>query len=228
MGRHTEFRLSDVRGARTDTDYRVLNGGARPVFRINIKFHGGVFRRAAELVGLAPEDCFALATYKIHLALRKQDEENLPYVFVVVGVRGLSADDVGRSIPDALTLLCASVAASTTGTPKRDVEDAIVHALRDRPADFGVEADVRRYFEAIRSARWFALSARRAETVLRERLFDRVFALRVPRFARNYPNAELALHFSLTNDLIPVEAFLQVLRDSGIQGLVGRLERGTM
>lgn len=33
-----ELKLEDAREARTETDYRVLNGQQRPVFRINIKF----------------------------------------------------------------------------------------------------------------------------------------------------------------------------------------------
>jgi hypothetical protein len=35
---------------------------------------------------LEPHDCFALATYKIRNALRRQTEEALPYVFVVESV----------------------------------------------------------------------------------------------------------------------------------------------
>ena len=64
--------VEDHRLGRTDTDYRVLNGGGRPIFRINIKFHGTEFARAKERVGLDPSDCFALATYKIHQALERQ------------------------------------------------------------------------------------------------------------------------------------------------------------
>ncbi len=37
--------------------------------------------KAAELVGLDPSDCFALATYKIYQGLQKQEEEVLPYLF---------------------------------------------------------------------------------------------------------------------------------------------------
>src|ERR1035437_7602230 len=64
--------VTDDRGSRTDTDYLVRDGRDRQVFRINIKFHGSQFRRARELVGLEPSDCFALATYKIHAALDRK------------------------------------------------------------------------------------------------------------------------------------------------------------
>ena len=69
------FSVEDDRVGRTDTDYRVIDGAGRPVLRINIKFHGTLFRQAEEYVRLAPDDCFALATYKIHGALLRQDQE---------------------------------------------------------------------------------------------------------------------------------------------------------
>src|SRR5712692_3685417 len=50
MGSDVEFKLVDLREGRTDTDYRVLNGRDRPIYRVNIKFFGSVFRRAPELV----------------------------------------------------------------------------------------------------------------------------------------------------------------------------------
>ena len=51
-------QLVDQRGSRTDTDYRLLNGNSRPLYRINIKFHGTLFRQAVDLVGLQPEKLF--------------------------------------------------------------------------------------------------------------------------------------------------------------------------
>ena len=87
-----ELRLEDDRLSRTGTDYRVFNVHSQPVFRINIKFHGTQFRKAVELVNLSPDDCFALATYKIHSATKKQEQEFLPYLFVVVNVPGLTGD----------------------------------------------------------------------------------------------------------------------------------------
>lgn len=75
----SEFRLDDYREGRNDTDYRVLNGGGRPLFRINSKFHGSRFRQAKDLVGLDPSDCFPLATYKIWSATQKERDEHLPY-----------------------------------------------------------------------------------------------------------------------------------------------------
>ncbi len=224
----TDLELRDDRGSRGETDYLVFNGQGRQVFRINIKFHGALFRRAVELVGLIPEDCFALATYKIYAALNKQDTEHLPYIFVIVGVPGLTGSQVGEFIPEDLVHLATlpRLAARVRGV--RQIEDRIVEAVTGAPARFRLESAIESYAEQIRGASWFVLSARRAERLLREKLFERVYALRVRSFARNYRAAELDMHFSLSQDLTPLADFLAVLRDYGMPGLVSRLERGTL
>jgi len=96
----TDLQLRDERSRGGDTDYLVFNGQGRQVFRLNIKFHGSQFRRAQELVGLPPDDCFALATYKIYSALQKQEKEHLPYIFVIVGVPNLTGAVVGDTLPN--------------------------------------------------------------------------------------------------------------------------------
>ena len=79
MGQEVEFQLVDLREGRSDTDYRVLNGKGRGIFRLNIKFFGSTFRRGAELVGLDPDDCFPLATYKNSQRGRKADRGAPPF-----------------------------------------------------------------------------------------------------------------------------------------------------
>lgn len=223
-----ELRLQDDRQGHGETDYLVLNGQSRQVFRINIKFHGSQFRKAKELVGLDPENCFALATYKIYAALNRQDSEHLPYLFVIVGVPGLTGASVGAGVPEDLVHLSAIARVIPRITGKRQIEDQIVNRLTADPEAFGFRSAMNEYLESIRSARWFELSARRAYNLLIDHLFERAYALRVPRFTRNYPGAELDMHFSLSEDLRPLSEFLQVLRDHGMPGLVSRLERGTL
>jgi hypothetical protein len=137
-----ELQLRDGRQGRGDTDYLVFNGSGRQVFRINIKFHGSQFRKAKELVGLNPEDCFALATYKIHAALRKQDVEHLPYIFVIVGVPQLTGSIVGESIPDDLAHLTLLAHESPKVTGKRQIEDRVVARLTADPATFAFDRAV--------------------------------------------------------------------------------------
>ncbi len=219
-----EFELVDLREGRTDTDYRLLNGRKRPIYRINIKFTGSTFRRAPELVGLTPDDCFPLATYKIFNALRKQEEEHLPYIFLGVFVRTLNVDSIGNYIPtlyiDFLGLLQLS---EKNGLPRRAVEDrAVDRMVRDRSQAFDLA------FAPIRQATWYVLSARKADILLRQLLFERVYALKIRGFAQQFRGAELDMHFSLARDLVPLSQFFDILRDEGQTMVASMLERGTI
>jgi hypothetical protein len=216
-----EFDLRDLREGRTDTDYRLHNGRGRPIYRVNIKFHGSLFRRAPDLVGLDSADCFALATYKINSAIEKQKQEGLPYFFAIVGVPNLTGESAGRDIPPFLVETVALIDQAPKGKSKRDIEDAAVETLvQNRNPAF------QKTLERILSADWYVLSARRADKLLRELLFDRVFALRVRSFARVFGRAELDMHFSLSKDLIPLKQFLATLREGGPQRITTLMERG--
>ena len=217
----TELELRDLREGRSDTDYRLFNGKGRPVYRVNIKFHGSVFRRAKEMVSLEPEDCFALATYKIHGALQKQDADELPYIFVIVGVPGLTAESIGVGVPSELLDFVAHIHVSKRVPRKRDIEDQVVRTLQDEyhPAFSATR-------ERIAKARWYVLGARKADRLLRQMLFERVFALRTRNFSRQFRGAELDMHFSLSADLTPLTTYLDMLRDSGYPRVTTLLERG--
>lgn len=216
-----ELELSDERESRSDTDYRLLNGKKRPVYRINIKFIGSQFRRAQEMVGLEPADCFALATYKIGAALQKQIDDRLPFLFIVVSVPGLSAEEVGRKAPADLLEFLGLVTQAHGIPKKRDIQDRIV-ALLEESNDPGFEEVLRR----IEQGSWYVLSARRADNLLREKLFERVYALRIRGFAQQFRGAELDMHFSLSRDLTPLDKYLHDLRESGYPMVTTMLERG--
>lgn len=217
-----EFRLVDQRRDRSDTDYRMLNGSGRPVWRVNIKFHGSPFRKAADYVGLDTDDCFPLATYKIHQALQKQETEHLAYIFLIVNVPDLTAKSVGdrfskKDIGTLLDLLVSPIGG------KRDIEDRFTRVLAERRHPIFDHA-----LKQISGAKWYVLSARRADDILRKKLFDRVHALRLPRFARSFGKAELDMHFSLKEDLHDLHGFLKLLRDGGLQRVSSMLERGVI
>ena len=216
-----EFELRDLREGRTDTDYRLHNGRGRPIYRVNIKFHGSQFRRAPEMVGLDPRDCFALATYKIHSAVEKQRQEGLPYFFAIVGVPDLTGESVGRDISPDLIETVVLIDQAPRGKSKRDLEDAVVESLVTNN-----NLVFQKTLQQILAAGWYVLSARRADKLLRELLFNRVFALRMRGFARVFRGAELDMHFSLSKDLIPLKQFLATLRDGGPQRVTTLMERG--
>ncbi|HSB82188.1 MAG TPA: hypothetical protein VLM91_25690, partial [Candidatus Methylomirabilis sp.] len=224
----SELILEDDRSSRNETDYRVLNGQQRPVFRINIKFFGTPFRNALDLVGLAPEDCFALATYKIYQGLQKQDDERLPYLFVIVGVPGLTGGIVGGAIPEDLVHLVSLAHASPKIPGKRALEERVVANLIEVEQPESFRTSLAEFRNRIDEAEWRVLSARRANQLLRDKLFERVYAVRVRAFARNYRNAELDMHFSLNEDLTSLRNFLADLRHRGLHGLAVDLERGVV
>ena len=210
--------IEDHRLGRTDTDYRVLNGDRRPIFRINIKFHGTAFETARERVGLAPEDCFALATYKIHQALARQRDEALPYVFLVLSCLGLTARSVSDRVPEDF----AWFVGVSSRFPKRDIEEAVVAKLLTTPSS-GTLADIR---TKIANSEFRVISAIRAETLMKEKLFERVFALRQRAFTAAFRNAEIDMHLSLTQEMVPVREFLRTVASESPQRLTVLLDRG--
>ena len=216
-----ELQLEDERSGYSETDYRVLNGAHRPVFRLNIKFHGTLFAHARPMVGLDPEDCFGLATYKVWQGMHKQQIEVLPYVFAIVSVPGLTAESVGVVVPTRLVHL-ASFAYAAQSSGKRDVEDGIVRHLIEDEQPEEVAQRVAAFAVRVENAEWRVISARKADKLLRELLFERVFAVRQRSFAKTQVN----MHFSISQDLTPLGEFLRLWRERGPQGLASMLERG--
>jgi hypothetical protein len=139
----------------------------------------------------------------------------------VVGVPTLSGESVGGGFDASVIDLLALFHKSKKVTGKRDIEDAIVaEAIREPTAAF------RATYDAIEQADWYVLSARKADRLLKDMLFDRVFALRVRGFARVFRGAELDMHFSLSRDLTPLPDFLKILREEGLTKVATLMERG--
>lgn len=203
-----EPRLED----RSTTDYLIKNGGGRGVCRLNIKFHGTVFRDAMENVGLEPEDCFALATYKIYSALQRQREDGFPYVFLVLSNPSLRAASVAGHVPLEFAWLLTML------DGKRFVEEAI--------ADYLCRPEFQNQFEGLLTrmaeGEFRAISAAKADDLLHKLLFDRVFAIRVPRFVQV---TQVNMHFSLSQDLAPFSRFMELL-DLPLHVLTVRLYEG--
>lgn len=171
-------------------------------------------------MNLEPEDCFALATYKIHGALQKQEADELPYIFVIVGVPNLTAESIGASVSDELLEFTARVTVAERIPKKRDIEDCIVSRLENENNPAFVTTR-----ERIRAANWYVLGARKADRLLHDKLFERVFALRTRNYSRQF-KGELDMHFSLSQDLTPLTTYLGMLRDSGYPRVTTLLERG--
>jgi hypothetical protein len=72
----------------------------------------------------------------------------------------------------------------------------------------------------------FILSARKADKLIRDPLFDRVYALRIRGFAQQFRSAELDMQFSLSKDLVSLRQFLRVPREEGMTKVTTLMERG--
>lgn len=205
------YRVEDVRVGRTDTDYRLVAQDGHAICRFNIKFHGTAFAKAREWVQLEPDDCFALATYKIDAALKKQDAERLPFVFLIISVLDVPRADVMQHISDDWAWLAA--------LSDRATEEAIVKRLLREPWVEPIRTHVR-------AAKFRVLSARRAYQLMRDKLFERVHALKIRDFNRVFRNAEIDMHFSLSTEMIGFNDFLHLLAERGSLELALRLDRG--
>jgi len=175
------------------------------------------------MVGLAPDDCFPLATYKIFGALQKQEKEHLPYIFSIVGVPNLTASSIQDQLPADEIEIVALFSRSDRVAGKRNIEDKVVERIVAQKT-----AAFREVYNRIRSADWYVLSARKADNLLRSLLFERVFAMKIRGFAQQFRGAELDMHFSLKKDLVTFKDFLHTLKHEGQTKMASLLERGTL
>jgi hypothetical protein len=217
-----ELDIVNVSEEGSDTDVRLTNGRKRELYRINIKFFGSTFRRAPEMVGLASDDCFALATYKIRSGLDKQQSEGKPFFFAIVGVSGLTADVAGSQFPPDI-LEAAAVVLSSNAKQRRKFEDRLVdHVVAKELPVFTYN------YARIHGSPWYILSAERAARLMRDMLFERVYALTIRNFTRVFGGAEVDMHFSLKSDLTPLPTFFKMLKDEGREKVATLLSRGDL
>ena len=147
--------------------------------------------------------------------MEKQRAEDLPYVFFIVSVPGLSAESVGRLIPDDYVWAQAALGG-------RLLEELIVELVltdRHRAAIAPVQAQVA-------AGQFRVMSVARAYKVLKDNLFARVFALRQRGFNRAFRNAEIDLHISLNREMTPMSEFLHAVATESTQRLVIQLWEG--
>lgn len=217
-----EFSFQDQRSGSNETDFLILNGAGRPAFRITIKAHGTFFQRAKKFVGLEPEECFALATYKIRDAVRMSQEESLTFLFAVVSSPALAAGPIADSLPGHVRLLADTSGLCKGITGWRSIEDAIVGWMLGRSADEASTRLVETLSKAVRAAEWRVISAARAYHLLLAMLWERVPAVSKRNFGAD-PMSQPNMHFSLRGDMIGLDEFLLLLRDHGLQHVATRI-----
>ena len=105
---------------------------------------------------------------------------------------------------------------------KMTVEEAIVSRLLR--ADYLPQ--FRPIFDRMPEGQFRVISAKKASKLLLEKLFQRVHALSLKSFTRKFRNAEVDMHFSLSEELTPVLTFLQLLIEESPQKFAVRLYTG--
>lgn len=163
-----------------------------------------------------PVDCFALATYKVNNALKRQQDERLPYVFLVLSVPDLNINDVADLVPDDYVWALAVLKG------KRLLEEQIVERLRSPQHRAHFETVFARMPDGV----FRIISAAKAYKLLKDHLFERVHALTLKGFTRRFRNAEVDMHFSLSRELTPVRVFLELLAKESAQKFAVRLYIG--
>lgn len=145
---------TDERGARSLIDFTLHEGELD--LPINIKNAGTPFRKAAELVGLAPDDCIPIPAYKAHLAL--ESVPNLLYaVSVDYGLIG-TLDALLPTLLDAKEAVVWTLLNRFKGAKAEDSEDAFVTGV------------VRKHWDALKTSiaanPFHVISARKSVRIL--------------------------------------------------------------
>ena len=78
----------------------------------------------------------------------------------------------------------------------------------------------------IAASEFRVISASRAERLMKDKLFERVFALRQRAFTSAFRNAEIDMHFSLTREMVPVRDFLATVASESPQRVAVLLYQG--
>jgi hypothetical protein len=132
-------------------------------------------------------------------------------VFLIISVPEMPRQLVEQAIPDDWMWLAA--------ISGRAVEEAIVEKLSAEPWAEGAR-------ESVSHAEFRAISARRADTLLRQLLFERVHALRMRGFNQLFRGAEINMHLSFSQEMVAYPDFLSLLSERGPLELAVRMDRG--
>lgn len=204
----------DREAGHTLTDFTLSEGKQR--LPINIKNAGTRFDRAAELVGLDPDDCIPIPAYKAYAAI-----ETVSSLLYAVSVDYGLVGTLNQLLPTLLTRgenIAWDLLNRFEGTHLRKAEDAFVMAtVRRHWAGIG---------NAFRNSPFHVVSARKAVRILQTK------PRRTPgiglRAWGTGANAEVNVHLSIREDTTPWETVRARIVASGLVDVVNAVNRKRM
>lgn len=211
------YRVVDRRAAHAEQDFDIQDEADHPALSVNVKVHSSQFRNAPQVVGLAADDCFALALYKILSAFKQGRETGVPFLFLV-SIRWGIVEEVVRRVPADLGEVVELVfRARAQG--KRRAEDRLVQHAVQRLREIGTWDELIDMLAHEGDHR--VLSAKKALDLFMDRFDPRCPALSIREFGRAFGGqrgvaAEINMHFSITEEMEPLERALSNLEREGL------------
>lgn len=193
------------------TDFTLYEGDSE--LPINVKHAGTRFERAADLVGLDPDDCVPIPAYKANGAV-----EDYPSLLYVVSVDYSLIGKLQLLLPtlfDSNEKIVWELLNAYTGARYKKAEDAFVFTI------------VRRHWEKISSTiehpPFFVASARKALRVLHTK------PKRTPgiglRAWGTGASAEVNVHLSVSEDMKPWEEVANRITIKGVENVIEAVNR---
>lgn len=152
-----------------------------------------------------------LATGRFSIQDDRSEGTGTDYLFLIVTVPSLPRSFLESHLSENHAWL-----ASMSG---RIVEEAIARQQLK-------EAWSERLYADIKTAEFRVISASKAFRLMHEKLFERVFALRVRAFNWTYKGAEVDMHLSLRDEMISFREFVKTIESRGVRETAIRLDRG--
>lgn len=222
------MRIEDRRAEYSETDFGVVDTASKKdACLINVKVHSSQFEGAERFVGLAPTDTFALALYKILMGFKYQKEKGIPFFFVV-SIRWEIVEEVMRLIRREDQRLVHLIF-QTRARGKKRAEDALVD---DFVVGFRKRSEWNTLLQDLKNTgTHVVLSAQRAMNLFLEKFETRCPALTLGQFATKFRGrrglpAEINMHFSISQEMMPLAAFLDSLQHERGKNLWVRAHRG--
>jgi len=222
LGMTCEDRRQDY----TETDFAIVDRGEE-ICHVNVKAHSSKFQNALSFVGLQPEDTFPLAVYKILLGYKTSKQIQIPHIFAVSILWGVVDEALSLIEPNDVGLIDL-VFRTRVAQGKRKAEDRVVDYVVSRLKAEGKWVTLVGLLKKKGMHR--VISAKKAQSLFLELFDKRCIGLSLAGFGSRFKGkkgvpAEVNMHFSISQEMKPLEEFLQTLKRGHAEGIKQAIEQ---